>query len=401
MNFHKSQFITFILFIFVLSAFGVPTSYAEKPIKIGLLGPFKMIQGVEIDEVANMAAEEINTSGGILGRKVELIKAETEANPAKGKAAAERLLFRDNVDFIIGVHRSEVGLIVQPIIADAKKIFIATGTAVPKLSDNVKQDYARYKYFFRIFFGSDQMVKPMVNQVEDLTGTFGFKKIAIIAEDAVWVEMMVNGVKKAFGDNVVVLERPSTKAIDYSSEFAKVKSTGAEVIFTILSGNQTIPFVNQWNDMKVPALVTGMPILAQGDKFWDQTDGRAQSVMTWKHGVRAPITDKTIPYWDKFTKKYGHEPVSYTNFSTYDAMYILKKAVEKAGTLDPDTLVKTIEDTEFVGVSGVIKFDERHSPTVGADFVPFTYVQWQDGKQYMVWPDKMKVRDMIKPPWMK
>src|SRR6516165_6265449 len=123
----------------------------SNPIKVGVIGPFKLTPGRDIQEAASMAVDEIDASGGVLGRKIELVFAETEQNPEKGKTAVERLLFVDKVDVVLGEHRSEVALAVQPIIMENKKIFLATGTASPLLSENVLKDYNTYKYYFRTF----------------------------------------------------------------------------------------------------------------------------------------------------------------------------------------------------------------------------------------------------------
>ena len=146
-----------------------------------------------------MAAEEINAAGGVLGRKLELVFAETEQSPEKGKTAVERLLFVDKVDVIIGEHRSEVALAVQPIIVENKKIFLSTGTGSPLLSERVLQDYDKYKYYFRTFLNSNQMAEEMVKQLSDMMTTYSKDKVAIITETAVWVEPIVEALKTHLG----------------------------------------------------------------------------------------------------------------------------------------------------------------------------------------------------------
>ena len=180
-----------------------------------------------------------------------------------------------------------------------------------------------------------------------------------------------------------------------------MRNANAQIIFTLFAADAGLPFARQWADRQIPALITGYTVMAQSDRFWEQTEGRAQGFMTWKHGVRAPIGPKTIAYWDSFTKKYGHVPAAYTNFATYDGVYILADAIKRAGSLDSDALVKALEATDFVGVSGRIKFLKRHDPEAGPDFVPFTYVQWRNGEMVTVWPPAMKTGDMLPPPWMK
>ena len=380
---------------------GQPAWAQSAPIKIGVLGPFKLTPGRDIQEAATLAVEEINADGGVLGRKLELIFAETEQNPEKGKTAAERLLFVDKVDAIIGEHRSEVALTVQPIIVENKKIFLSTGTASPLLSENVLKEYDKYKYYFRTFLNSNQMAEQMAKQLNDMMATNSMDKIAVVAETAVWVEPIVEELRKQLGAKLVAMERVSTNAKDLSVELSRVQSANAQIIFSILSADAGLPFARQWADRQIPALVTGYTVMAQSDRFWEQTEGRAQSFMTWKHGVRARISQKTIPYWDRYAKKFGHVPGAYTNFATYDGVYILADAIKRAGSLDSDALVKALEATDYIGVSGRMKFSKRHDPEAGPEFVPFTYIQWNKNDMVTVWPPAMKTGDFVFPAWVK
>jgi branched-chain amino acid transport system substrate-binding protein len=290
---------------------------------------------------------------------------------------------------------------VQPIIAENKKIFLSTGTASPLLSDNVLKDYAKYKYYFRTFLNANQMAEQMQLQLTDMMSTTKREKVAIIAETAVWVEPIVTALKQSLGNRLVALERVSTNAKDLSVELSRVQSSKAQIVFVILAADAGLPFARQWADRQIPALITGYTVMAQSDRFWEQTEGRAQAFMTWKHGVRAPISPKTIPYWDRFTRKYGHVPGAYTNFATYDGVFILVDAIRRAGSLDSDALVKALEATDHVGVSGRIKFSKRHDPEAGPDFLPFTYIQWHKGEMVTVWPPKMQTGEMQMPAWIK
>lgn len=386
----------------LLGALVAPVAMAQSgPIKIGVLGPFKLTPGRDIQEASTLAVEEINAAGGVLGRKLQLVFAETEQNPEKGKTAVERLLFVDKVDAIIGEHRSEVSIAVQPIIMENKKIFLSTGTASPLLSDNVLKDYSKFKYYFRTFLNSNQMAEHMIKQLGDMMAAYKKDKVAVVAETAVWVEPIVDSLKSTLGPKLVALERVSTNAKDLSVELSRIQGANAQIVFAILAADAGLPFARQWADRQIPALVTGYTVMAQSDRFWEQTEGRAQGFMTWKHGVRAPISPKTIPYWDAYAKKYGHVPGAYTNFATYDGVYILVDAIKRAGSLDSDALVKALEATDHVGVSGRIKFSKRHDPEAGAEFLPFTYVQWNKGDIVTVWPTTMKTGEFVFPGWIK
>ena len=141
-----------------------------------------------------------------------------------------------------------------------------------------------------------------------------------------------------------------------------MRTANAQIIFTLFAADAGLPFARQWADRQIPALITGYTVMAQSDRFWEQTEGRAQGFMTWKHGVRAPISPKTIAYWDSFTKKYGHVPAAYTNFATYDGAYILADAVRRAGSLDSEALVTALEATDYIGVAGRIQVLEAPRP---------------------------------------
>lgn len=374
---------------------------AKKPIKVGVIGAFQLTAGKEIQDAAKLAIEEINQAGGVNGRPIEPIYADTKADPEQGKAAVERLLYNDNVDLIIGEHRSEVALAIQPIIMESKKIFINTGSASPKLSNAVAQNYDANKYTFRTFMNSNQMGEKFILQLKDLVNTYEFDKIAVVVESAVWAEPIVKSAKEIFGSKIVLVERPATDAKDFSIELSKVQQSGAQILFSLFSADQALTFVRQWNDRQIPALITGYSVQAQGPNFWVQTEGKGQGVISWKHGVRAPISDKTIPHWDSFKKKYGRAPGPYSEISTYDAFQVLSQAIQKAGTTDSETLVKTMEENTFSGASGKIKFAKNHDPEIGDDFVPYTFIQWQNGEQVTVWPEKFKTGNIVFPEWMK
>jgi len=74
------------------------------------------------------------------------------------------------------------------------------------------------------------------------------------------------------------------------------------------------------------------------------------------------------------------------NAGTYDALYILKEAIERADSLDQDAIVAELEETDYIGTGGHFVFDENHDVKWGPGFVTGVGVQWQDGELKGVWP---------------
>ena len=372
----------------------------QDPIKIGVIGAFQLQAGKEIEDAAKLAIQTINDNGGILGRPVEAIYGDTKANPEEGKKVVERMLYQDKVDFIVGEHRSEVALAVQPVIMDAKKIFMNTGSASPKVTEGVTTDYEYYKYTFRPMLDSNQLGEGFLQQFHDLVTANNFTKVALIAESAVWVDPIVEKFQEMWGDKVVYVERPPTDTKDFSVILSKLNESGAEAAMLLFSADQGITFVRQWAERQIPVVLSGYVVQAQSPEFWSQTEGKTDGLMTWKMGVRSEVTDKTIPFWDNFEKTYGRAPGPYPGITTYDALLVLADAVNQAGTTDADKVVETLEQGSFTGASGIIQFREDHGYNIGQDFVPFTYIQWQDGEMVPVWPESVATGSVIKPAWM-
>lgn len=377
---------------------------AVKPIKIGVVGPMSFTQGEGHWNGATLAAMEINEKGGVnvggIKRPIELIKVDTNEFISVPDAtnAMELAISRHNVDFLVGGFRSEAVLVMQDIAMDNKKIFIGCGAAHPKLCTRVTKDYDRYKYWFRltpvnskflgkVIFIQTGTVAAMMRKylgVKDLSA-------AVIAEKAAWNEPIVAAAKKflpKMGIKVAGVWRPSPNAKDVTAELGAIERSGANIIFTSFSGPVGIPFAKQYGELQIAAPVVGINVEAQKDGFWKATSGKGNYVMTLNTYARVKITDLTIPFFDKYLKTFKQAP-NYTA-GTYDALYILAAASEKAGSIDSDKVVAQLEKMKHVGTGGLEVFDKSHDVTWGPGFVTALGTQWQDGKNKCVWPYKWK-----------
>jgi len=286
-------------------------------------------------------------------------------------------------------------LVMQDIAMDAKKIFIGCGAAHPELCARVTNDYDRYKYWFRLtpinskFLGKvDFILLGTVGAIMKKTLGLEKVKVAIVAEKAAWADPIVSAAEKMLpekmGMEVVGVWRPSPVAKDCTAELSAIERAGAHIVFTTFSSSVGLTFAKQMGELKVPAAAVGINVESQKTKFWDATGGEGNYVLTINTYARVKITDKTIPFYDKYVKLYNEAP-NYTA-GTYDALYILKDAVEKAGTLESDKVVPALEQTDTLDTAGHLVFDKSHDVTWGPTFVTSVGTQWQDGQMMCVWP---------------
>jgi len=396
-----------LLLLLIVTGCG-PEAEEARVIKIGVIGPMQFVQGEHHWYGAVLARDEINDAGGVkVGEDtytIELIKTDSNEilSPSDSAAAMERLITVDKANFVVGGFRTEAVFPMQDVAMDNKTIFLGCGAATEELCTRVADDYDTYKYWFR--------VSPFnnVNLVSNSLLTLGMAggimaqglglepplKVAIVAEKATWADAMVAAYKQyvpaMLGMEVVGDWRPSATATDLTAELTDIENSGAHLILTIISGPVGIPYARQLGELEIPAASVGINVEAQKDGFWEATGGQGDyetTLNTFAEGVA--VTDSTVAFFEKFVKEFGQTPTY--NSGTYDAIYTLKEAIERAGSLDSDAVVTELEKTDRVGTSGRLIFmgrdtDTPHDVTYGPGYVTGIATQWQDGEMKAVWP---------------
>jgi branched-chain amino acid transport system substrate-binding protein len=383
-------------------------SEAAEPIKLGLVSAWDYAGGQGAKRGALMAVRELNAAGGVLGRQIEPIMYDNKCDSDEAKRAVERLLYRDKVDAICGFWRSDLAIVAQPLIMEAKKIFMVAGASSPVLTyDRIGKDYKTYKYTFSTQVNTHFLAGVHWTGVREAI-KLGLSKIALLGEKAAWYDPL--HAKYKTYPNVVYETRFSPDTTDYSVEYAKAKAAGADILFFVSTGKGGTPSVKQWYDMQLPMFYASYNVEAQDPNFDRITEGKCEGVVTEKIGGSAGLrmTDKNPDWYERFKKMFGEYPIAYNNALSYDAVFAWAKGVEIAGTLDSDAVVKAMESNKFhlVGVAGVIeRWDKIHNPIGGGwgegDAWGWIAFQWQKGKQEVIYPENLRTAPTIIPDRLK
>src|SRR5437764_484149 len=123
---------------------------AGAPIRIGITTPMQLAVGRDSQDGAQLAIDEINAKGGVLGRRLEMVVADETENPETGITAVKKLTSDEKVDVLVGGYSSGVTLAQLPHISTAKTIYLGIGAASPAITAKVKTDNENYKYIFRV-----------------------------------------------------------------------------------------------------------------------------------------------------------------------------------------------------------------------------------------------------------
>lgn len=398
---------------------------AKEPIIIGCPLATSFLYGWDAERAIRLAVEEINTAGGVnVGGKKRPFKVEVidtrDLEPgvpvSEALLAVEKLILEKNADFIMGGPvRSEAALAAMDLLSKYKKISIlSTGVLTPKYHARVAENYDKYKYLFRITGEAKWMVGgEIIPCLLNLGNKYGLNRLFIMIQDVAHARAgggIIAKVMAKKGWNVIGKpEIYPTGSTDFSMGLLKARREKAQVILIWMDMPETSILLKQWHDMKIPALPFGSIIAAaEQPGFWQATEGKGEyTLANVVNAGNAPSNASpwTMKFYNAYKKKWGIEPEGYGTSSSYMAVYVLKDAIERAGSIKSDAVVAALEKTDIMGVYGRIKFDPKShqvipslDPSEGA---VGTIFQWQAGKRVVVFPEKIAMGEIKLPPWMK
>jgi branched-chain amino acid transport system substrate-binding protein len=394
-----------------------------KEVRIGVAGPMKAVFGRDHWRGASMALEEINKAGGVMigGSKVpiKLVKVDTNETASVSDAVVAIERAANDVDFFVGTNRSEAALAMQDVAMQYKKILILCGAVHPELIARLAKDYDKYKYTFRLTLSSIHQGEVLVAHLEDVAKIvreqigIAKPKVAILADKLMWADPIVKMVETkapGMGLETVGAWRPSATANDVTAELGAIKASGAQILFKITSATMGSVLGKQWGELKIPVALIGGDAIACVKTYWDATGGYGNYNTTMTGIGPAKLTEKTLPFWNAYLKEFDDFP-GYVSV-TYDSLYVLKEAIERAGTLNSDKVVAELEKTDYRGAYGRMVFYPKghafpHDLRFGPGYNTWVENQWRGpGKVAVVWPHEWQgvkyegSEKYVLPPWV-
>ncbi len=397
--------------ILLLSALFLPIhpAAAAEPIVIGVPTSTGFLEGKEALKAVNLAVEEINAMGGVkVGDEKRPFKVESVdiRDAAPGVPVPEALLGLEKiilekkpVALVVGPFRSEALMAGMDIIAKYKVPLLGTIAMSPASEAKVKKEPEKYKYIFRTCLNAKYLVKYLAGTMGFINKNFGFNRVYIMNQDVAWARKTAEIITKVYfekaGWTVVGHEAYPTGTSDFSSALMKVSANGAQVILPIFDMPQSGTLVKQWNAMKVPAIMAGFISPLAGPGAWKTFDQKIGGAINCNFEMGSAVSSDKVPKSVAFAKAYEAKwgsPIEAGHgiAPSYESVYILAEAIERAGSVDADAIVSEMEKTDRDGVMGRIKFDEGHQ--VIYDMDPATsavaaVLQWNnDGTRAIVFP---------------
>jgi branched-chain amino acid transport system substrate-binding protein len=352
---------------------------AQAPIKIGELNSYKVFPAFlePYKKGWELAVEEVNAAGGVLGRKIEIVSRDDNGNPADAVRAAEELLSRENVSLLIGTFPSNVGLAVADFAKQRKVLFIA---AEP-LTDKIVWDSGN-AYTFRLRTSTYMQTAMLIDDAAKLNK----KRWAIVYPNYEYGQSATAAFKKLLsakqpGVEFVTEQAPPLGKIDAGAVAQALADAKPDAIFSSLFGPDLAKFVREGTQRGLFKGVEVFDLLGGEPEYLDPLKEEAPD--GW-YVTGYPWSEIKTPEHTRFLNAYQAKYKDYPRLGSvvgYATVMSAVAAIKKAGSLDPDKLVAAMSGLQLTTPFGPIEYRALdHQSTMGA-YVGRIGVK--DGKGYM------------------
>ena len=350
---------------------------SSDPIKVAILAPLSgsvPTFGISTRDGALMAIDEWNAKGGVLGKKIEAVVADSQCEADPAVNAANKVIDQDKAKYIVGEVCSKASIPLSEIANEKGVLQISPTSTNPQVT--LKVDGSTKPYSFRACF------------IDPFQGTVGAKfamdelkaKTAFIMFDQGndYVRGLAEAFEEAFtkaGGTIVGKESYTADDKDFSAILAKVAEAKPDMIY--------LPdYYPKVNLVGAQAKDKGITVPMMGGDGWDSGDLDVKAADNGYYTNHYDAGD-TRPIVQDFVKNYGAKysdavPDALATLA-YDATNLLLAAMEKAGVDDPAQVAKAMEGLKYDAVSGTITFDPQHNPIKSA-----VVIAVKDGKKSWV-----------------
>jgi branched-chain amino acid transport system substrate-binding protein len=361
-----------------------PLAQAAEPIKVGWVGPLSppggYAEGALMKQAAELAAEEINAKGGVLGRPIQVMFQDTRGQPEEGTAAAERLISQEHVVAITGEFHSSVFLAEMEVAHNAGIPIIAVDVWALKITGK------GYPEVFRV--APNQAL--IASKYGEWLAAAGFKNVAVLYEKTdggqSGRDVLLPVLKQHNVAYDVVGADPNTTEFTAQIERFKSHAPPYDFFMSIYSEAGAYPMISQSHTLGfAPTAHTGMANSggpAVDPTFWKNVGEGGKYLVTEIVGLpKAAWNDKTKAFVAAFKKKYN-QPASPQAIENYDAMLVLADAIARANSTEGKALIAALEKTDVVLGRGRYTFSTSHTPD-------WSYHQFMDAPVALVQYDKV------------
>jgi len=343
----------------------------------------------------DLALNEINASGGINGKKLELVIKDDTGRPDAGRSAVEKLITEDKVVMIGGGYSSSVAYAVAGVCQQNQMPFLVNTGSADKITTSGRD------YIFRL--------NPPVSHYADAMTTLLAEKVnpktvAIVHENSLFgtkgAKSFSKFCKKA-GYKVVLTEGYEHGGIDFKPVLIRIKQLNPDIVYMVSYIMDGSLIMKQARELKLtPKMFIGgsggfaLPEFAQNAGVASE---KVISATLWNQALPFP---GAMDYYKKFEKKYNKSTL-FLGAEAYSACYVIADVLKRARSFNNTDIKQALSETDMMTVFGPVKFinwDNMKNQNRATTYM----VQWINGKLEVVWPTEHETKSFVYPvDWIK
>jgi branched-chain amino acid transport system substrate-binding protein len=312
-----------------------------------------------------LAVEDINAAGGVLGKKLDLEIGDDACDPKQAVAVANQMT-GNNVALVAGHYCSGSSIPASKVYAEANMVQISPASTNPAFTDN-----RAGPNIYRVCGRDDQQGGVAGKYI---ASHFAGKNVAFVHDKTAYGKGLADETKKAMneaGKQEAMYEAITAGEKDYSALVSKLKQANIDLVYFGGYHTEAGLIIRQMRDQGMNTILMGGDALIT-QEFWSITGPAGEgTLMTFSPDPRKnPAAAEVV----KRFKDKGIEPEGYVLY-TYSALQAWKQAAEKAKSIESADVVKAMNDTEFDTVIGKFKFNEKGDPNLP----PYAVYRWSNG----------------------
>jgi len=390
----RSKLLSLVVAV-VASVGGLPSSgLAQQPLRIGatmsLTGKLYSVQGGYGREGYLLCAKHVNAQGGVLGRPIEFVIYDDESDEKTAARLYEKLIVEDKVDAVLGPYGTAITEAVADVPERHRKVMVAANAATSSIWEKGR------RYLIMVLAPIDTAAVG----VADTAARNGLRTVAILSQEALLPRAVAKGtseVAKARGLAVVSSETYADGTTDFSAALRRLQTAKPDVLVAAsVRLDDLVAITRQMKELDFDVrMLSSLPYGLLPD-YYQRLGKDAEFVYSatfWEAALPTPGNQGFVAAYASEFKR----PPAVQSAHSYAGCQILVEAVRRAGTTESERLREVLLALKTRTILGDFAVDERGFQ-VGQKAVT---IQWQDGKQAVVWPDDVASAKMRfpTPPW--
>ena len=331
--------------------------HAQEPIKIGVpvgLSGANSVVAPSVVQAGELAVEEINAAGGVLGRPLELVVADDGSGAQGAQKAFDSLVFQQEVDALISMETSAARNAGLPIVNRGQVPFIYT---------SFYEGRSCSPWMYVNAWVPEQQVAPIVDH---FMKEFGAKSFFLIGSDYAFGRGMLEFTRQYIedqGGEVLGEEYLPMDGTDWTAIISQLKSANPDALITSTAGGA--PNVTLTKQLRAAGVDIPYGNLAVDEGTAKGMGADAAGIYisaSYITGIDSPENKKFL---EAMARKFGDDLKTPNDLSVpqYEGVYLYKLAIEKAGSTDPEAVIEALDEVSFKGPRGLIQMNkQRHAP---------------------------------------